>query len=180
MTGILEYMALQGAQQPSAAQPTPTAPQQGEAPPTAQGDMHQMYQFLMNNAMKAISEVAEEHLSDKNPIDGVTELVSMALLANLQAAQQGGKRIPPQVMLQVAFDLTLKLLQELGAPQDRIDDLSINILMEAIADFGEKSNGLLSDEEEQQYVQMIEQIATAGQQQMAQVNGTPQHTPQEA
>lgn len=156
--GILDTMANQGAAPQTNAQPGMAETQTANA-----GEMQQMYQFLMDNSMKAISGVAEERLQQKGPIDGVIDLVATALLSNLKAAQQNGKAIPPQIMVQVAKDLALTLLQQFGAPQDRIDDLLIDILLSAIEQFGDSANGLLSEEEEQQYVSMVEQIAEAGQ-----------------
>lgn len=155
--GILDTMANQNA----APQNNPqTAP--AETQTTETGNMQQMYQFLMDNSMQAISSVAEERLQQKGPIDGVADLVATALAANLNAARQNGKTIPPELMVQVAKDLAMELLKQFGAPQDRIDDLLINILMSAFEQFGDNTNGMLSEEEEQQYISIIEKITEAG------------------
>ena len=34
-----------------------------------------------------------------------------------------GKTIPPQVMMQVAKDLAMQLLQQVGVPEEQIDDV---------------------------------------------------------
>ena len=107
----------------------------------------------------------------KGPIEGIADLVATAMIANLQAAQQNGKTIPPQVMMQVAKDLAMQLLQQVGVPEEQIDDVLIDILMSALDQFGESSNGMLPPEEEQQYVDMINKVAEMENQRQAQMQG---------
>ena len=97
------------------------------------------------------------------------------MISNLQAAQQNGKTIPPQVMMQVAKDLAMQLLQQVGVPEEQIDDVLIDILMNALEQFGEATHGALPQEEEQQYVDMINKVAEMESQRRAQVqNGKSQ------
>lgn len=42
------------------------------------------------------------------------------MISNLQAAQQNGKTIPPQVMMQVAKDLAMQLLQQVGVRKSKL------------------------------------------------------------
>ena len=136
-----------------------------------QGSMAQMYQMLMENSINAIANVAQERIQQKGPVDGIADLVATAMITNLQAAQQNGKTIPPQVMMQVAKDLAMQLLQQVGVPEDQIDDVLIDILMNALDQFGEASNGMLPPEEEQQYVDMINKVAEMENQRQAQMQG---------
>lgn len=139
-----------------------------------QGDMAQMYQMVMENSMNAIANVAHERIQQKGPVEGIADLVATAMIANLQAAQQNGKTIPPQVMMQVAKDLAMQLLQQVGVPEEQIDDVLIDILMSALDQFGEASNGMLPPEEEQQYVNMINKVAEMENQRHAQINSAKQ------
>lgn len=158
MNGILATMAQQAPQNSVTKNGEQQAQQTAQQPGQ---NMAQMYQMLMENSMNAIADVAEQRMQEKGPIDGAVELVATAMIANLQAAQQNGKTIPPQLMIQVAKDLTMALLKQFGAPEDRIDDLLIDILLSAVEQFGEMSNGLISEDEEQQYIAMVEQISAA-------------------
>lgn len=168
--GILDSMAQQ-AQPQQAMQQNPQGQQQG--------GMAQMYQMLMENSMNAIAGVAQERIEQKGPIEGVADLVAKAMTANLQAAQQNGKTIPPQVMMQVAKDLAMNLLQQIGVPEDQIDDVLIDILMSALDEFGEATNGILPPEEEQQYVDMINKVAELENQRKAQMQGSNQQPMQQ-
>lgn len=96
------------------------------------------------------------------------------MIANIQAAQQNGKTIPPQVMIQVAKDLATQLLNQLGIPEDQIDDILVDILMGALDQFGEATNGILPPEEEQQYVDMIGKISELEGQRQSQLQGNKQ------
>ena len=145
-------------------------PQQDQAQ-NPQSGMAQMYQMLMENSMNAIANVAQERIQQKGPVEGIADLVATAMIANLQAAQQNGKTIPPQVMMQVAKDLAMQLLQQVGVPEEQIDDVLIDILMSALDQFGEASNGMLPPEEEQQYVDMINKVAEMENQRQAQMQG---------
>lgn len=167
--GILDSMAQQPQQQNA-----DQSPQQGR-----QGGMAQMYQMVMENSMNAIAGVAQERIQQKGPMEGIADLVATAMISNLQAAQQNGKTIPPQVMMQVAKDLAVQLLQQVGVPNDQIDDVLIDILMSALDQFGEMSNGMLPPEEEQQYVDMINKVAELENQRQAQMQGGQQMQPQE-
>lgn len=159
--GILDSMTQQ-------AQPQQT---QAQSPQGQQGGMAQMYQMVMDNSMNAIANVAQERIQQKGPVEGIADLVAKAMIANLQAAQQNGKTIPPQVMMQVAKDLAMQLLQQVGVPEEQIDDVLIDILMNALDQFGEASNGMLPPEEEQQYVDMINKVAEMENQRQAQMQG---------
>ncbi|HDR1796649.1 hypothetical protein ACFGXD_05115 [Pasteurella multocida] len=156
--GILDSMAQQA--QPQQAQPQ-----------TEQGGMQQMYQFLMDNSMRAIADVAEQRIQEKGPVEGVADLIATAMVSNLQAARQNGKTIPPQVMLQVAKDIGMNLLQQMGVPEEELDDVFIDILLRAIELFGDMSDGMIPPEEEQQYIDMIQRIAQAEQQRQSQLGG---------
>lgn len=166
--GILNSMAQQANSQPQMQQPTSAQPQAEQG-----GNMAQMYQFLMQNAMQAISDTAEQRIQEKGPVEGTADLIATAMIANLQAAQQNGKSIPPQVMLQVAKDIAMQLLQQMGVPEDQFDDVLIDVLFKALDQFGQSSDGMLSPEEEQQYVDMINKISEAEQQRQAQKGGNP-------
>ena len=131
------------------------------------GGKAQMYNMVMENSVNAIANVAQERIDQK----GVADLVATAMIANIQAAQQNGKTIPPQVMMQVAKDLTMQLLQQIGVPEDQIDDIIIDILMDALDQFGEATNGILPPEEEQQYVDMIGKVSELENQRQAQMQG---------
>lgn len=145
-------------------------PQQDQAQ-NPQSGMAQMYQMVMENSMNAIANVAQERIQQKGPIEGIADLVATAMIANLQAAQQNGKTIPPQVMMQVAKDLAMQLLQQVGVSEEQIDDVLIDILMSALEQFGEASNGMLPPEEEQQYVDMINKVGEMENQRQAQMQG---------
>ena len=125
------------------------------------GDMAQMYNVLMDNSMRAIADVAESRLREKGAVEGRDDLVATAMVANLQAANQNGRAIPPQVLLKVGKDIALHLLQQMGVPPEQLDDVLLDVLLRALEKFGDMSKGLLSPEEEKQYVQMIEQINQA-------------------
>lgn len=159
--GILDSMTQQ-------AQPQQAMQQNQEG---QQGGMAQMYQMLMENSMNAIANVAQERIQQKGPIEGIADLVAKAMISNLQAAQQNGKTIPPQVMMQVAKDLAMQLLQQVGVTEEQIDDVLIDILMNALDEFGEATNGILPPEEEQQYVDMINKVAEMENQRQAQMQG---------
>ncbi|HHE3605637.1 TPA: hypothetical protein ACPDW5_001494 [Pasteurella multocida] len=161
--GILDSMAQQA--QPQQAQPQ-----------TEQGGMQQMYQFLMDNSMRAIADVAEQRIQEKGPVEGVADLIATAMVSNLQAARQNGKTIPPQVMLQVAKDIGMNLLQQMGVPEEELDDVFIDVILRALELFGDMSDGMIPPEEEQQYVEMIQKIAQAEQQRQSQMSG---NAPQE-
>ncbi|QEH18428.1 hypothetical protein [Histophilus somni] len=165
--GILDNMAQQANAQPQMQQTT-TPPQTEQT-----GNMMQMYQFLMQNSMQAIAETAEQRIHEKGPVDGTADLIATAMVSNLQAAQQNGKTIPPQVMLQVAKDIAMQLLQQMGVPEEQLDDVLIDVLFKALDQFGEMSHGMLSAEEEQQYVDMINKISAAEQQRQAQKGENP-------
>lgn len=163
--GILDSMA----QQNGNAQP---AMQQGQqVDMSQQGNMSQMYKMVMDNSVNAISNVAQERIEQKGVEKGVADLVATAMIANIQAAQQNGKTIPPQVMMQVAKDLAMQLLQQIGVPEDQIDDIIIDILMDALDQFGEATNGILPPEEEQQYVDMIGKVSDLENQRQSQMQG---------
>lgn len=163
--GILDSMA----QQNGNAQP---AMQQGQpVDMSQQGNMSQMYKMVMDNSVNAISNVAQERIEQKGVEKGVTDLVATAMIANIQAAQQNGKTIPPQVMMQVAKDLAMQLLQQIGVPVDQIDDIIVDILMDALDQFGEATNGILPPEEEQQYVDMIGKVSDLENQRQSQMQG---------
>ncbi|HDR1413878.1 TPA: hypothetical protein QB227_002221 [Pasteurella multocida] len=162
--GILDSMAQQ------------TQPQAQQAPAEQGGGMQQMYQFLMDNSMKAIAEVAAQRIQEKGPVEGVADLIATAMVSNLQAARQNGKTIPPQVMLQVAKDIGMNLLQQIGVPEDELDDVFIDAILRALELFGDMSDGMIPPEEEQQYVEMIQRIAQTEQQRQSQMSG---NAPQE-
>lgn len=163
--GILDSMA----QQNGNAQP---AMQQGQqVDMSQQGNMSQMYKMVMDNSVNAISHVAQERIEQKGVEKGVADLVATAMIANIQAAQQNGKTIPPQVMMQVAKDLAMQLLQQIGVPVDQIDDVLVDILMDALDQFGEATNGILPPEEEQQYVDMIGKVSDLENQRQSQMQG---------
>lgn len=163
--GILDSMA----QQNGNAQP---AMQQGQpVDMSQQGNMSQMYKMVMDNSVNAIANVAQERIEQKGVEKGVADLVATAMIANIQAAQQNGKTIPPQVMMQVAKDLAMQLLQQIGVPVDQIDDVLVDILMDALDQFGEATNGILPPEEEQQYVDMIGKVSDLENQRQSQMQG---------
>lgn len=163
--GILDSMA----QQNGNAQP---AMQQGQqVDMSQQGNMSQMYKMVMDNSVNAIANVAQERIEQKGVEKGVADLVATAMIANIQAAQQNGKTIPPQVMMQVAKDLAMQLLQQIGVPVDQIDDIIVDILMEALDQFGEATNGILPPEEEKQYVSMIGKVSDLENQRQSQMQG---------
>ncbi|HDR1420413.1 hypothetical protein [Pasteurella multocida] len=166
--GILDSMAQQA--QPQVQQEPQTQPQ-GE-----QSGMQQMYQFLMDNSMKAIAEVAAQRIQEKGPVEGVADLIATAMVSNLQAARQNGKTIPPQVMLQVAKDIGMNLLQQMGVPEEELDDVFIDVMLRALELFGDMSDGMIPPEEEQQYIDMIQKISQAEQQRQSQMSG---NAPQE-
>ncbi|MFC1104964.1 hypothetical protein ACFGYT_00490 [Pasteurella multocida] len=161
--GILDSMAQQA--QPQQAQPQ-----------TEQGGMQQMYQFLMDNSMRAIADVAEQRIQEKGPVEGVADLIATAMVSNLQAARKNSKTVPPQVMLQVAKDIGMNLLQQMGVPEEELDDVFIDVILRALELFGDMSDGMIPPEEEQQYVEMIQRIAQAEQQRQSQMSG---NAPQE-
>ncbi|MBN6067406.1 hypothetical protein HYE54_01055 [Aggregatibacter actinomycetemcomitans] len=173
--GILDSMTQQA--QPQQAMQGQPMQQNTQGQP--QGGMAQMYQMLMENSMNAIAGVAQERIEQKGPIEGIADLVAKAMISNLQAAQQNEKTIPPQVMMQVAKDLAMNLLQQIGVPEDQIDDVLIDILMGALDEFGEATNGILPPEEEQQYVDMINKVAELENQRQAQMQGDNQQPMQQ-
>ncbi|MEY8872917.1 hypothetical protein [Haemophilus sp. SZY H52] len=136
-----------------------------------QGGKAQMYKMLMENSVNAIANVAQERIEQKGVEKGVADLVATAMITNIQAAQQNGKTIPPQVMMQVAKDLAMQLLQQIGVPEEQIDDILIDILMDALDQFGEATNGILPPEEEQQYVDMIGKASELENQRQSQMQG---------
>ena len=139
-----------------------------------QGDMAQMYNMVMDNSLNAIANVAQERILEKGVVDGVADLVAASMITNLQAAQQNGKTIPPQVMMQVAKDLAVNLLKQAGVTEEQMDDVLIDVLMNALDQFGEQVNGMLPPEEEQQYVNMIHKVAEMENQRHAQINSAKQ------
>lgn len=163
--GILDSMA----QQNGNAQPEMQQGQQVDM--SQQGNMSQMYKMVMENSVNAIANVAQERIEQKGVEKGVADLVATAMIANIQAAQQNGKTIPPQVMMQVAKDLAMQLLQQIGVPVDQIDDIIVDILMDALDQFGEATNGILPPEEEQQYVDMIGKVSDLENQRQSQMQG---------
>ncbi|HDR1172946.1 TPA: hypothetical protein QB232_000585 [Pasteurella multocida] len=162
--GILDSMAQQA------------QPQAQQAPAEQGGGMQQMYQFLMDNSMRAIADIAAQRIQEKGPVEGVADLIATAMVSNLQAARQNGKTIPPQVMLQVAKDIGMNLLQQMGVPEEELDDVFIDVILRALELFGDMSDGMIPPEEEQQYVEMIQKIAQAEQQRQSQMSG---NAPQE-
>ncbi len=164
--GILDSMTQQS--QPQTTEQSAVENPQGSQ---QQGSMAQMYQMLMQNSINAIANVAQQRIQEKGPEEGIADLVATAMIANIQAAQQNGKTIPPQVMMQVAKDLAMQLLQQIGVPEDKIDDILIDILMDALDQFGEATNGILPPEEEQQYVDMIGKASELENQRQSQMQG---------
>lgn len=160
--GILDSMT----QQAQANQQPQQATEQAMPQQEQQGSMAQMYQMLMENSINAIAQTAEERIKQKGPIDGCADLIATAMVSNLQAARQNGKTIPPQVLMQVAKDLAMQLLAKLGVPEEQLDDVLMDVLLKAMEQFGDMSQGLISKEEENQYVQMLQQVTQAAQQQM--------------
>ena len=163
--GILDSMAqqTQGGNQDVMAQSQPGGMMQNQE--------QQMYKMLMENSVNAIANVAQERIEQKGVEKGVADLVATAMITNIQAAQQNGKTIPPQVMMQVAKDLAMQLLQQIGVPEEQIDDILIDILMDALDQFGEATNGILPPEEEQQYVDMIGKASELENQRQSQMQG---------
>ncbi|OBX09606.1 hypothetical protein QV08_01340 [Gallibacterium salpingitidis] len=160
--GILDSMT-------QAQQQTTEQPQQAMEQPAQQeqqGSMAQMYQMVMENSINAIANTAEERIKQKGPIDGSADLIATAMVSNLQAARQNGKTIPPQVLMQVAKDLAMQLLAKLGVPEDQLDDVLMDVLLRAMEQFGDMSQGLITPEEEQQYVAMLQQVSQAAKEQM--------------
>ena len=168
--GILDSMAqqTQGGNQDVIAQSQPSGMMQNQE---QQGGKAQMYKMLMENSVNAIANVAQERIEQKGVEKGVADLVATAMITNIQAAQQNGKTIPPQVMMQVAKDLAMQLLQQIGVPGEQIDDILIDILMDALDLFGEATNGILPPEEEQQYVDMIGKASELENQRQSQMQG---------
>ena len=168
--GILDSMAqqTQGGNQDVMAQSQPGGMMQNQE---QQGGKAQMYKMLMENSVNAIANVAQERIEQKGVEKGVADLVATAMITNIQAAQQNGKTIPPQVMMQVAKDLAMQLLQQSGVPGEQIDDILIDILMDALDQFGEATNGILPPEEEQQYVDMIGKASELENQRQSQMQG---------
>lgn len=168
--GILDSMAqqTQGGNQDVMDQSQPGGMMQNQE---QQGGKAQMYKMLMENSVNAIANVAQERIEQKGVEKGVADLVATAMITNIQAAQQNGKTIPPQVMMQVAKDLAMQLLQQIGVPEEQIDDILIDILMDALDQFGEATNGILPPEEEQQYVDMIGKVSELENQRQAQMQG---------
>lgn len=168
--GILDSMAqqTQGGNQDIMAQSQPGGMMQNQE---QQGGKAQMYKMLMENSVNAIANVAQERIEQKGVEKGVADLVATAMITNIQAAQQNGKTIPPQVMMQVAKDLAMQLLQQIGIPEEQIDDILIDILMDALDQFGEATNGILPPEEEQQYVDMIGKASELENQRQSQMQG---------
>lgn len=163
--GILNTMAQQG-EQPTEMQPN--------AQNQASG-MKQMYQFLMDNSMKAIAETAEQEIKTKGPVNGIANLVSTAMVFNLQAARENGKTIPVQVMLQVAKDIAMNLLKQIGVPDEQLDDVFIDVILKAIELFGDATDGILPPEEEQQYISAVEKIAELEKQRQNEIANSMQH-----
>lgn len=161
--GILDQIRAQGAQTMGQ---SPSINGQGAQPQAQQqgGDMAQMYQILMENSLRAIEGVAQQRLQEKGVEEGCADLVATAMTSNLQAANQNGKAIPPQILLQVGKDIAFILLQEAGVPEEEIDDILLDVLLQALEKFGDMAQGLLTPEEEQQYIQMINQINQAAKQ----------------
>lgn len=176
--GILDQMTQQ-AQTQEPATTTAQQPQPQQIQPTETGNMAKMYQILMENSINAIAQTAEERLKQKGPIDGTADLVATAMVSNLQAARQNGKAIPPQVLMQVAKDLAMQILTQLGVPEQQLDEVLMDVLLKAMEQFGEMSQGLISPEEEQQYIQMLQQVSQAAQQQMGANQTNEQGTPQQ-
>lgn len=171
--GILDTMAgqnLEQTTQPTMGQPPEQSPQQG--------NMQQMHQFLMQNSMRAIAEVIEQRIQEKGPIEGIANLVATAMATNLTAAQQNGKTIPVPLMLEVAKDITMHLLQKIGVPPEEIDDVFVEIILKAIEQFGEMTEGKLPPEEEQQYISAVEKISQLDEQRRSQ--GAPQQEMQQS
>lgn len=168
--GILDSMAqqTQGGNQDVMAQSQPGGMMQNQE---QQGGKAQMYKMLMENSVNAIANVAQERIEQKGVEKGVADLVATAMITNIQAAQQNGKTIPPQVMMQVAKDLAMQLLQQIGVPGEQIDGILIDILMDALDQFGEATNGILPPEEEQQYVDMIGKASELENQRQSQMQG---------
>lgn len=168
--GILDSMAqqTQGGNQDIMAQSQPGGMMQNQE---QQGGKAQMYKMLMENSVNAIANVAQERIEQKGVEKGVADLVATAMITNIQAAQQNGKTIPPQVMMQVAKDLAMQLLQQIGVPEDQIDDIIIDILMDALDQFGEATNGILPPEEERQYIDMIGKVSDLEKQRQSQMQG---------
>ena len=168
--GILDSMAqqTQGGNQDVMAQSQPGGMMQNQE---QQGGKAQMYKMLMENSVNAIANVAQERIEQKGVEKGVADLVATAMITNIQAAQQNGKTIPPQVMMQVAKDLAMQLLQQIGVPGEQIDDILIDILMDALDQFGEATNGILPPEEEQQYIDMIGKASELENQRQSQMQG---------
>ena len=168
--GILDSMAqqTQGSNQDVMAQSQPSGMMQNQE---QQSGKAQMYKMLMENSVNAIANVAQERIEQKGVEKGVADLVATAMITNIQAAQQNGKTIPPQVMMQVAKDLAMQLLQQIGVPEEQIDDILIDILMDALDQFGEATNGILPPEEEQQYVDMIGKASELENQRQSQMQG---------
>lgn len=164
--GILDSMTQQS--QPQTTEQSAVENPQGSQ---QQGSMAQMYQMLMQNSINAIANVAQQRIQEKGSEEGIADLVATAMIANIQAAQQNGKTIPPQVMMQVAKDLAMQLLQQIGVPEDKIDDILIDILMDALDQFGEATHGALPQEEEQQYVDMIRKASELENQRQSQMQG---------
>ena len=166
--GILDSMAqqTQGGNQDVMAQSQPGGMMQNQE---QQGGKAQMYKMLMENSVNAIANVAQERIEQKGVEKGVADLVATAMIT--KAAQQNGKTIPPQVMMQVAKDLAMQLLQQIGVPEEQIDDILIDILMDALDQFGEATNGILPPEEEQQYVDMIGKASELENQRQSQMQG---------
>lgn len=168
--GILDTMA--GQNHP------PTMTQQSAEQTISQGqsNMQQMHQFLMQNSMNTIAEVAEKRIQEKGPIEGVADLVATAMASNLNAAQQNGKTIPVPVMLEVAKDIAMLLLQKIGVPSEEIDDVFVEVILKALDKFGEMTNGQLPPEEEQQYISAVEKIAQLDAQRRSQGTEQPLET----
>ncbi|HDI3147812.1 TPA: hypothetical protein RSW73_000241 [Vibrio cholerae] len=120
-----------------------------------QNAMMQMRDMVTQNGMQALQG---SQAPSENPMEAIPMMIAGALVANLQAAMQQGKTIPPNVMINSAKEMLKELVNQMQIPPEQAQQMMPELFFASLEQFGQMASGMLNEQERQQYAQLITEI----------------------
>ncbi len=120
-----------------------------------QNAMMQMRDMVTQNGMQALQS---SQAPSENPMEAIPMMIAGALVANLQAAMQQGKTIPPNVMINSAKEMLKELVNQMQIPPEQAQQMMPELFFASLEQFGQMASGMLNEQERQQYAQLITKI----------------------
>ncbi|MDV2400243.1 hypothetical protein [Vibrio cholerae] len=120
-----------------------------------QNSMMQMRDMVTQNGMQALQG---SQAPSENPMEAIPMMIAGALVANLQAAMQQGKTIPPNVMINSAKEMLKELVNQMQIPPEQAQQMMPELFFASLEKFGQMASGMLNEQERQQYAQLITKI----------------------